>query len=43
MLANAIVLGERTIAFVGRHIENLPPNAERKTVATQEIVGSKNL
>ena len=43
MQANAIVLDERTIAFVGRHIENLPSNAERKTVATQEIVGSENL
>ncbi len=43
MQANAIVLDERTIAFVGRHIENLPSSAERKTVATQEIVGSENL
>jgi len=43
MQANAIVLDERTIAFVGRHIENLDPNPERKTAATQEIEGSKAL
>lgn len=43
MQANAIVLDERTIAFVGRHIENLNPSTERKTVATQEVTGSEVL
>ncbi len=43
MQANAVVLDERTIAFVGRHIENLAANTERKTKATEEVAASETL
>lgn len=43
MQANAIVLDERTIAFVGRHVENLPPNSNRKTAASESVDASEAL
>jgi len=43
MQANAVVLDERTIAFVGRHVENLAPNPNRKTAVTESVDGSGNL
>lgn len=32
MQANAMALDEKSIAFVGRHIENLRPNLQRNTL-----------
>lgn len=43
MQANAVALDEKSIAFVGRHIESLTPNEGRNTLAVQATETSKAL
>ncbi|MCZ6672464.1 MAG: hypothetical protein O7C75_05925, partial [Verrucomicrobia bacterium] len=43
MQANAIVLDEKSIAFVGRYIENLAPNDQRNTLDIQISKTAKTL
>ena len=43
MQANAAALDEKSIAFVGRHIESLKPNDNRNTFAKKPTKASKSL
>ena len=43
MQANAAALDEKSIAFVGRHIESLKPNENRNTFAEKPTKASKSL
>ena len=43
MQANAAALDEKSIAFVGRHIESLKPNDNRNTFAEKPTKASKSL
>ncbi|MGK0237632.1 MAG: cytochrome c553 [Candidatus Pelagisphaera sp.] len=43
MQANAAALDEKSIAFVGRHIESLKPNENRNTLAEKATKASKSL
>ena len=43
MKANAAALDERAIAFLGRHIENLPPNENRNTLEVPVLEAGKQL
>ena len=43
MQANALALDEKSIAFVGRHIESLAPNPGRNTLARNATDVSKTL
>ena len=43
MKANAAALDERSIAFLGRHIENLPPNPTRNTLKAPVLESGKQL
>ena len=42
MQANALALDERSIAFVGRHIESLAPNAQRNTLNIETHANAQN-
>lgn len=43
MQANALALDEKSIAFVGRHIESLAPNEGRKTLSNELTKKSQSL
>jgi len=42
MQANALALDERSIAFVGRHIESLAPNENRATLALEARASARS-
>lgn len=42
MQANALALDERSIAFVGRHIESLAPNENRATLALETRANARS-